>query len=310
MGCVLVVDDSATDREYLSGLLERVAEWDVIAVESVQQAKQVLSTRPVELVITDLRMPGESGLDLVRFLKETHPNIPVILVTAFGSEDVAVRALRAGAASYVPKNAVARELVGTVADVLDAARVRAAERQVLGALMRRELYFRLPSAPELFPGVCHVAQDILQQRGVTDTNQLTRISVAIQEALSNAHFHGNLELPPEMRDEQFDAYMELARQRAQTPEFAARHIHVWMRDTPNMFEVVVRDEGPGFDVSRVKDPCDPANLERTCGRGLLLIHTFMDEVFHQAGGTQLVMRKYLGEPSGQPAPEEPVSQDS
>ena len=53
----------------------------------------------------------------------------------------------------------------------------------------------------------------------------------------------------------------------------------------------IRDEGPGFDPSTLPDPTDPANLERVSGRGLLLIHAFMDEVRHNPTGNEITMVK-------------------
>ena len=65
------------------------------------------------MILTDLVMPDMEGLELVRRVRAEHPQIPVILVTAYGSEDVAMQALRAGAANYIPKKQLARDLVPT-----------------------------------------------------------------------------------------------------------------------------------------------------------------------------------------------------
>ena len=54
---------------------------------------------------------------------------------------------------------------------------------------------------------------------------------------------------------------------------------------------VIRDEGPGFDVSKLPDPTDPENLCKPCGRGTMLIRTFMDEVSDNPTGNQITLRK-------------------
>ena len=56
-----------------------------------------------------------------------------------------------------------------------------------------------------------------------------------------------------------------------------------------MAEITIRDEGPGFDPSKIPDPTDPAYLDRPCGRGLWLIHAFIDEVHHNATGNEITM---------------------
>ena len=70
------------------------------------------------VVLTDLTMPEMDGIELVRRVRLLHPHIPVILMTAYGSEEVAMEALRAGAANYIPKRLLARDLVQTLRKIL------------------------------------------------------------------------------------------------------------------------------------------------------------------------------------------------
>src|SRR5262245_37839440 len=102
MSTVLVVDDSAVDRKLVAGLLAKHAGLTVELATSGEDALVRLQASPPALIVTDLVMPGISGLDLVTQVVERHPEIPVILMTGKGSEEVAVKALEAGAASYVP----------------------------------------------------------------------------------------------------------------------------------------------------------------------------------------------------------------
>ena len=59
--------------------------------------------------------------------------------------------------------------------------------------------------------------------------------------------------------------------------------------TREMAEITIRDEGPGFDPGKIPDPTDPAYLDRPCGRGLWLIHAFIDEVRHNSTGNEITM---------------------
>ena len=64
----------------------------------------------------------------------------------------------------------------------------------------------------------------------------------------------------------------------------SKNVHIKYHVSRNRFEILIRDEGPGFDPSDVPDPMDPENLERECGRGLLLMKHYMTEVkFHPPG---------------------------
>src|SRR5262245_53758649 len=103
MPTVLVVDDSAVDRKLVGGLLSKGKGLEVEFAASGEEALQRLSESAPAAIVTDLVMPGLSGLELVARVVAEHPDIPVILMTGKGSEDTAVKALKGGAASYVPK---------------------------------------------------------------------------------------------------------------------------------------------------------------------------------------------------------------
>jgi anti-sigma regulatory factor (Ser/Thr protein kinase) len=108
-------------------------------------------------------------------------------------------------------------------------------------------------------------------------------------ALLNGLYHGNLELSSELRQDDGDGYQRAAEERRNKTPYAERrlHVHVKMDATAAVF--VIRDEGPGFDVSTIPDPTDPENFTKPSGRGLLLIRTFMDEVKHNATGHEITL---------------------
>src|SRR5436190_11689862 len=97
---VLVVDDSAMDRLLASSLLESVGGWTVLTANNGVEALAELEKQKFDLVLTDLLMPEMDGLELVRAVRAKHPLVPVILMTGHGSEDIAIKALQGGAASY------------------------------------------------------------------------------------------------------------------------------------------------------------------------------------------------------------------
>ena len=82
-------------------------------------------------------MPQMDGLELVEAVRAKYPLTPVILMTAHGSEDLAIRALKKGAASYVPKQSLAQNLAETLDQVFSAAQTKVSERRILDTVMRR-----------------------------------------------------------------------------------------------------------------------------------------------------------------------------
>src|SRR5262245_47584490 len=143
MPTVLVVDDAAVDRKLVGGLLRRESGLTVEFAESGDDALARLATLAPDVIVTDLVMPGISGPDLVAQVAEQHPGIPIILMTGKGSEEVAVAALRAGAASYVPKSALHQHLLSTVQDVLEMVQQRQSHARLMGSLKRGQFQFSL-----------------------------------------------------------------------------------------------------------------------------------------------------------------------
>lgn len=117
-GTVLVVDDESYVRESLAALLTR-KEFRVQTAASGAQALEGESLDGVDAVVTDLKMPGMSGLELVRELRSRRPRLPVIVLTAHGTVASAVECMRAGAYDYVLKPARPEELLLALDRALD-----------------------------------------------------------------------------------------------------------------------------------------------------------------------------------------------
>ncbi len=291
MPTVLIVDDSATDRRLAGGLLEQIDGMNVEYAVDGGDALIKMELHVPDIVVTDLDMPSINGLQLVELIRKGFPVVPVILMTARGSEDIAVKALKAGASSYVPKRQLNHQLSDTVRQVLRVACHDRAHLRLMRRLVRNEVEFTIENDQELVSSMVQYLQDTVTSIGACDESDRVRIGVALQEALSNACFHGNLELCSSMREENHRAYYDLALQRIQALPWSDRRIHVVARFNTHEADFIIRDDGPGFDRNCLPDPRDPANLERPCGRGLLLMHTFMDEVHYNESGNEVRLVK-------------------
>ena len=111
---ILVVEDDAALREALTDTLE-LAGYQAMAAGDAEQALACLDKTTPGLVLSDVQMPGMDGHALLRTLKTRHPDIPVILMTAYGQIDRAVQAMRDGAADYLAKPFEPDDLLATVA---------------------------------------------------------------------------------------------------------------------------------------------------------------------------------------------------
>jgi CheY-like chemotaxis protein len=288
---VLVVDDSPVDQQLMGGFIRKHLGWPVLTAANGVAALDVLGRKHPAVVLTDMVMPEMDGLELVRQVRRLHPHTPVVLITAYGSEDLAMQALRQGAASYVSKKSADRDLAGTLERVLSVATAHRRQQQLLRYLTGLRNDFVLGNDPELLPPLVAHVQELLAPLDLGDGTERMRVGVALEEALLNGLYHGNLEVSSDLREDGSDAYHRLAGERRRQPPWAARRLHVRVELTRTEAVFTVRDEGVGFDPSGLPDPTDPANIGRACGRGLFLIRNFMDEVRHNAAGNEITLVK-------------------
>src|SRR5262245_48641262 len=113
---ILVVEDQEAERKALERVL-RVAHYDVVTAASAEEALD-WRDQPIDLVISDLRMGRQSGIDLLMQWREIRPETPFILATAFGDVDSAVRAMKLGASDYLTKPVDASRLLDSIRQVL------------------------------------------------------------------------------------------------------------------------------------------------------------------------------------------------
>ena len=123
MSDILLVEDKETLRRVLRLTLEN-ANYNVTEASDAKHALHELSLKPHRLVLTDLRMPNGSGLDVLRASRAANPDVPVILMTAFGSIDEAVQAMKDGAYDFLQKPVDSNHLLLLVDRALEQARLR------------------------------------------------------------------------------------------------------------------------------------------------------------------------------------------
>lgn len=144
MRSVLVVDDKELMRESVGGTLER-AGFSVASASDAQNAIQQIAAKRPDVVVTDLKMPGMTGLELLEKIRQIDDDLPVVLMTAFGTIETAVSAIKQGAFDYLTKPFEGDELVITVK--------RAAEH---GRVLRENKLLRAAAGlPEGSPAIDH-----------------------------------------------------------------------------------------------------------------------------------------------------------
>lgn len=285
---VLVVDDSDVDRRLAGAHVERLGAKALYAADGERALALIEEKRP-DVILTDLQMPGIGGLELVETIQEEYSGLPVILMTAHGSEDLAVSALRAGAANYVTKKRLSADLGEALRAAFGAREAAKLNRLVLQVLDRSHARFVLGyEAGAVDALVAHLSAQLLAFDFCDETRRM-QTGMALTEALRNGIDHGNLELDSSLRESSDREYRELGAARARLDPYRGRRVRVEASMTPERIVYTVEDQGGGFDPSLLPDPRDPENLVRASGRGVLLMHMFMDEVCFNSTGNQVTL---------------------
>jgi CheY-like chemotaxis protein len=288
---VLVVDDSPLDREIIGRLLGSLEDVSVSYARDGAEGLAAIKRVCPRVILTDLVLPDMQGTELIREVRAEHPHISMILVTAYGSEEVAMQALRAGAANYIPKRDLARDLVSTLRQVLTIAAITHERKRISRSLVRRESEYVLDSDPELIMPFLKLMQEEIDGMGLCDPTGQLQVGVALQEALCNSLFHGNLEVMSDLRQDDEDEFYQVAAQRRTQEPYRSRRIRLRVQLDRSAARFIIADDGPGFDTSIVDRPVRAEDLSRIGGRGLLLIRTFMDHVSFNETGSQITLVK-------------------
>ena len=254
MSHILVVDDSPVERLRTGMILENETSYSVEYASDGFEACEHLEARLPLAVITDLQMPGMDGMQLVQSVRRKYPLLPVILMTAYGSEDVALEALMAGAADYVPKSRLDSDLCDSIECVLALTELDRPHQRLAQCLLHAELRYELENDVLLIPPLVEQLQHMAMDMNVIDQADTLRFARSVMEALRNAVYHGNLELPYDRiksSDRDTESVMQLVTERQQQAPYCDRRVRVHAVFTRDETRVTIRDEGPGFDVTKL-----------------------------------------------------------
>lgn len=267
---VLVVEDSRTMQMFLRNLLEpenydvAVANDGETGIEIFQ--KSLIESRPFDIVLTDVVMPGMSGLDLLGKIKALDRDTIVVVLTSDDNVDTAIEALNLGANNFLHKPPNSEEILSVLWRATKQREIFL-ENEELNLFTERSIRIEIPSQLKFIKGISHNIIADAKLMGYEDNDLHDKIPVTVDEAVTNAIKHGN-------------KFQE------------DKKVFIDTDINTDRIKIVVADEGEGFDVSAVPDPTDPMNFLKPSGRGILFMNIGMDEVRYNEKGNVLTLIKY------------------
>ncbi len=283
---ILLVDDSATDRKLIEGLLKKCLHFDVDTAADGLIALGKIKEKAPDLIVTDMQMPNMDGMQLVEKIRRLYPLIPVVLITAAGSEELASQALQRGAAGYVPKSRCEELLHDTLNHVIELTRTESSFERIIECATLTQFEFSFENDFALIAPLIELAQRMTIGLGICDEPAAVQVGVALEHAVLNSIYHGNLEIGGPLNGNR--ALMD---ERLMQSPYKERRVHIEIRVTRDEARFKVRDEGPGFKYQELTATGRKTALLGEGGRGLFLMWAFMDSISFDPTGNAVVMVK-------------------
>ncbi|HLA10088.1 MAG TPA: ATP-binding protein [Pyrinomonadaceae bacterium] len=257
---ILIVDNNDELRASLEDVLGKLGH-EVIVTGQRHEALARKDLDQFDLIISDLTDDAECSTDSVGDLQRKHLLVPVPLN---GTEPTIIKAFKMGAGNFLrlPYN---KEELRVIVEQTLAHKLRFVDESSLVSHVHEKIEFELPSDLSLMNGVLQYLLDRVAKLGLIQPER-SNLFVALDEAFVNAVKHGNRNDPSKL-------------------------VRITAELSPKEACFTVEDEGEGFNVADIPDPCDPTNLFKDSGRGVLLMYNIMDEVEYNAQGNRVKMVK-------------------
>ena len=254
---ILVVDNNDGLRATLADVLGSLGH-DVVATGDREEALGRGDLDEFDVIISDLTEEADSCQTISELQRKR-------LVTPISSNGKQIiKAFKLGAARFFGSNHNREELRQILEQTLSY-KLKFVDSPAIAHQVHEMIEFELPSDLSLMNGVLQYLLERVSKLGIV-TPETSNLFIALDEAFVNAVKHGNKNDPTKLL--------------RVTAELSAREACF-----------TVEDEGKGFNLNEIPDPCDPANLFKTSGRGVLLIFNIMDEVEYNAQGNRVKMVK-------------------
>lgn len=293
---ILVVDDD----EMIVDLIETYfceLGYDVTTATTAEDAINKLSNgKDIHLILTDIGLPGRSGLDLLKIIRENKGDIPVILLTGMKTLDTAISAVKSGATDFITKPFKLETIRQVVEKNLRKNERVRRKKQVYESLKYLNMNFSFYTY-EFNPDIlARELADILKKMRFASEEEIQQYEVVFSETFTNAMEHGNLELPSIAKNNDLlvrTEYEELREQRLNDPNYANRKIHITFECNPQLFSLTVKDDGPGFNWNKYLDRNHRITEVSTLpfGRGFNIVQLYIDEVHFNKTGNMITLIK-------------------
>ncbi|MBX3439132.1 MAG: ATP-binding protein [Planctomycetaceae bacterium] len=287
MTTILVLEPRDDVRAMTTSLISSRSSWMALPARTAAEVRSLTAAGRVDLIVADLGAMGDGCAEMIQ---ETAP-VPVIVTAEREGSERLIDALEAGAVNYIPGHLRQARLLQAVKRALLSALATSKRAKLLGWMQDCHSRFSIPTDVSMLPAAADRLQASLELFGLCDEIQTTYVRIAIDEALANAFYHGNLGVSSELKDTHHGDFERLVQERLREQPYRDRRIEIEEHLNRDEARFVIRDEGDGFDVLDVHNPTNPNRLLLNSGRGILIMRHFLDEVIYSNRGREVTLIK-------------------
>ena len=256
---ILIVDNNDELRAILEQVLGTLGH-EVVVTGDREMALAREDLDRFDLIISDLT----DDLDNAKPISELQRKCLLTGISPNGSQPDVVKAFKLGAANYL-RLPYEKDGLRDIVERTLSYKLKYVDDPTVLAHVHEKIEFELPSDLSLMNGVLQYLLERVSRLGLIKPER-SNLFIALDEAFVNAVKHGNKNNPQKL-------------------------VRITAELSPKEACFTVEDEGDGFNIQEIPDPCDPANLFKSTGRGVLLIYNIMDEVEYNAQGNRVKMVK-------------------
>ena len=287
---ILIIDDEKPVRDVLNiALIEEG--YEPYQAPDGENGFELCKTSKPDIVLTDVMMPGIDGIEVTKRIKAQRDDIDVVVMSGFGTEELVVNALRAGASNYIKKPIVFDELFKILDDIIFKRENR--KRFEIDKEIVQKEHKEIVIGNDVSSVWGAVNQVLFNTHAVAEQSVIEGLSIGLYELLINAIEHGNLGITFEEKSKalQSNSYRELLEKRRQGVEGKKQHVTIRCDYSPEALTVEIQDHGDGFDLSTLPDMKDTESILSDHGRGILLTTLFYDKVEYSEPGNCVKVSK-------------------
>jgi len=288
---ILILEDDHASRTYLSSLLS-LNKYECKAAQNGEEGLVMFEEFMPDLVLSDIQMPKMSGLEFLKAIRRDNSDAIVIMVTAYGSEDYAIKAFREGANNYLKKPIYEEELLTLLAKYKPIVAQKNIKESIPSLVMQRSLTMKFDSEVGIIP---RVVDFLIAETGTMFTkDELINVELGLVELMMNAVEHGNLNITYQEKNKALEtnSLIELYEERKVDERYQGRKVTVLYNQNQEGCEWMISDEGNGFDYHDLPDPTSNDNLLDMSGRGIFISKFMFDGLEYLGKGNMVRIKKF------------------